>query len=90
MAQHTFDSILDTLAARRQRATYGAVAGVVGTTPRALMTGKPRDPRHSWIVNRSSGQPTGYEPDQMDPELDACAEVLRSPETLRVWLDAAH
>lgn len=89
MMEHTFDSILDSLAGQQQRATYGAVAGVLNSAPRTLMSGRPRDPRHSWIVSRRTGEPTGYAPDQMDPALATRLEVLKSPEALRTWLDAA-
>lgn len=89
MSEHTFDAIVDALAARRQRATYSAVAAVVGSAPRALMVGRPRDARHSWIVNKTTGQPTGYGPDQVDPELNLRPEVLKSPEALRTWLGSA-
>ena len=89
MMEHTFDSILDSLVGQQQRATYGAVAGVLNSAPRTLMSGRPRDPRHSWIVSRRSGEPTGYAPDQMDPALATRPEVLKSPDALRIWLEAA-
>lgn len=89
MMEHTFDSILDSLAGQQQRATYGAVAGVLNSAPRTLMSGRPRDPRHSWIVSRRTGEPTGYAPDQMDPALTTRPEVLKSAEALRTWLGAA-
>ena len=86
MSQHTFDTILDTLARERQRATYSAVAGAIDTAPRSLMSGRPRDARHSWVVSMSSGLPTGYRQDQVDPELTSRAEILRSPAELLAWL----
>lgn len=89
MTEHTFDSILDSLAGQQQRATYGAVAGVLNSAPRALMAGRPRDPRHSWIVSRRTGEPTGYGPDQIDPALTTRPEVLRTPDALLSWLRSA-
>lgn len=86
MPEHTFDSIIDALAARRQRATYTAVAGLVGATARSLMVGRPRDPRHSWVVSMGTGQPTGYKAEQIDPELATRPEVLRTTDALRSWL----
>lgn len=84
--EHTFESVLDLLERFHQRATYGAVAGVVDASPRSLMTGRPRDQRHSWIVSRRNGQPTGYASDEIDPELESRENILGSPDELRVWL----
>lgn len=84
--EHTIDSILDELGTFHQRATYGAVAGVLDLSPRSLMVGRDRDPRSSWIVSRQTGMPTGYTPEQMHPELNARERVLSSPEELRSWL----
>ncbi|MBA3890346.1 MAG: hypothetical protein H0X64_07440 [Gemmatimonadaceae bacterium] len=86
MPDHTVDSILDTLATQRQRATYAAVAGVVNTAPRTLMQGRPRDPHHSWIVSKRTGQPTGYPDDQVAAELTERPEILGSREELLTWL----
>jgi hypothetical protein len=90
MSDHTFESILDALATHRQRATYSAVAGVVDTKPRVLMVGRPRDPRHSWVVSKGTGQPTGYKSDQVAPDLTANPEVIASPDELLAWLSRAQ
>lgn len=90
MTAHSFESIVDALASRQQRATYSAVAGVLETAPRGLMLGRPRDVRHSWIVSKQTGQPTGYAPDQIDPALATRPEVLKSAEALRAWLETAQ
>lgn len=84
--EHTFESVLDVLERFHQRATYGAVAGVVDSSPRSLMTGRPRDLRHSWVVSRQNGQPTGYPSDQIDPALESRERILGSPDELRGWL----
>ena len=83
---HTLDSILDQLNAYHQRATYGAVAGVVDSSPRSLMTGRDRDPHSSWIVSRETGQPTGYAEEKKHSALTERERILSSPEELRVWL----
>lgn len=83
---HTIDSILEQLDAFHQRATYGAVAGALELSPRSLMTGRERDQRSSWIVSRQSGQPTGYAPDQIHPELTSRDRVLNNADELRAWL----
>ena len=90
MSEHSFDSILQALAAQRQRATYSAVAGVINTAPRALMVGRPRDAYHSWIVSKETGQPTGYPADQIAPDLTTNPEVLVSREELLAWLERAN
>ena len=69
VAGYTLDSILDQLNEFHQRATYGAVAGVVNSSPRSLMTGRDRDQRSSWIVSRESGLPSGYAEEQKHPSL---------------------
>jgi len=86
MSQPSLDSILDALARERQRATYSAVAAVVGSAPRSVMSGRPRDPHNSWVVSSQTGQPTGYPPDQVAPELMARPEVLRTRDELLAWL----
>ena len=85
--EHTLDSILDQLDRHHQRATYGAVAALVDTSPRSLMAGRDRDPQSSWIVSRQTGMPTGYEEDQMHEELTSKENILSTPESLRVWLE---
>lgn len=86
MTDTRMDQILDTLDGARQRATYGAVAAVVGRAPRTLMSGRERDQRHSWVVSSKNGQPSGYEADQMHPELMQSERVLETREELEQWL----
>ncbi|MDQ2664848.1 MAG: hypothetical protein M3Z05_02455 [Gemmatimonadota bacterium] len=86
MATEKLDQILDALNARHQRATYGAVAAVIGAAPRTLMSGRDRDQRHSWVVSRKTGQPTGYEPEQVHGALETVPHVIDSREALEQWL----
>lgn len=86
MTQPTLDTILDLLHEHRRRATYGAVAKVVNKSPTFLMAGRLRDPRHSWVVNRRTGMPTGYEPEQIHPEISGNPEVIQTAEELSEWL----
>jgi len=83
---YTVDVILDQLDQFHQRATYGAVAGVVDSSPRSLMLGRDRNPRSSWIVNRNTGQPTGYSEEQKDGSLTERQRIIGSPDELRDWL----
>lgn len=87
MSNITLDQVLDALSRGRQRATYGAVAALLDRAPRTLMKGRERDQRHSWVVNSGNGQPTGYTPDQMDPNLGEHPEVLSTKEDLVRWLE---
>lgn len=84
--QHSLESILDVLNQFHQRATYGAVAGVVNSSPRSLMTGRDRDKRSSWVVSRESGQPSGYSDEQKHEALTEREKILGSPDDLRNWL----
>jgi hypothetical protein len=86
VAGYTLDSILDQLNDFHQRATYGAVAGVVNSSPRSLMTGRDRDQRSSWIVSRESGLPSGYTDEQKHSSLTERDRILASPDELRTWL----
>jgi hypothetical protein len=83
---YTLDEVLDRLDRHRQRATYGAVGEVVRRPPFYLMSGRPRDFRHSGVVRKESGLPTGYGPEHMHPDLRARDEILRSGEELAHWL----
>ena len=88
VASHSIDTIVDQLDRFRQRATYGAVAGVLKLSPRNLMSGRSRSQRDSWIVSRDSGTPTGYEPDQVHPEIKSREQILKSAEELGSWLES--
>ena len=89
MSDFTMDQILDALDRSHQRATYGAVAAVLDRPPRTLMQGRERDQRHSWVVSRKNGEPTGYDPSLMHPALRERPEVIDSKEALADWLTSA-
>ena len=89
MEARPLEEILSALNSHQQRATYSAVAALVGETPRTLMRGKPREPGHSWIVSKSTGRPTGYAEGELHPSLTANEKILMSPEELAAWL-ASH
>lgn len=88
MSDQRLDQILDALHLNHQRASYGAVASAIGAAPRTLMKGRDRDQRHSWVVSRKSGEPTGYASDQMHPELKSSARVIEARDELERWLAA--
>ena len=82
----TLDEIVDQLDQHGQRATYGAVARLLGHSPRSLLKGRDRGRRFSWIVNRETGLPTGYSDDQIDPRLRDSGVVLTDYGELDRWL----
>ena len=83
------DTIVQALNAGRQRATYGAIAGILGSPAQALMSGRERNPLNSWVVNQDSGLPTGYEPMHVHADLLQESTVLSTAAELNDWL-ATH
>jgi hypothetical protein len=86
MTTHDLDAILAALNAHQQRATYSAVAALLGQTPRLLMHGRPRAQDNSWIVSKATGRPTGYADSDVHPHLTANDTVLTTREELAAWL----
>lgn len=68
------EEIVRKLNTHKQRATYGAVAGLLSVPPRSLMDGRPRNRLYSWIVNAKDFRPTDYEEAQIDPD---CLRQIR-------------
>lgn len=85
----TLDEIVAQLDHHGQRATYGAVARLLGHSPRSLLKGRERDRRFSWIVNRETGLPTGYADDLIDPRLRDSGPVIVEYTELERWLSNA-
>lgn len=77
--------VLHVLNAKKQRATYGAVAGLIGVPTLHVhrYLGK-RHPEVSWVVNGQSGKPSGYAEDQMHEDLFSDTTILRSRDDLAV------
>ena len=86
MTTHHLDGILTALDQHHQRATYSAVAALLGQTPRLLMHGKPRAQSNSWIVSKTTGRPTGYTDADVHPQLAANETILKTREELAAWL----
>ena len=79
--------ILDCLNRERIRCTYGAAAAVIGGAARGVSQRlKAKDPRNSWIVNKATGEPTGYLDSQKHPDLHRTAHVITTGEELRELL----
>ena len=94
----SLDGIVHQLDAHKQRATYKAVAKLVGVLPRGLMSGRPKSPKYSWVVAATSGSdsrrgfPTGYSVNQMHPDCyrQTCEgndNIIDSAEALKEWLE---
>jgi hypothetical protein len=83
---HTIDSIAELLNQFKQRATYGAIAQVLNRGPRNLMQGRSRSLRDSWIVSSGDGMPTGYQSDQIHPDIKSRETILRTRDQLEAWL----
>ena len=76
----TVETVLAYLNRERIRATYAAVAAVVGICPAAMGRALgDRRPAASWVVNAVLGMPTGYKSHQIHPELLRTPEIIRSP-----------
>ena len=80
------DDVIDLLDRFHQRATYGAVGGVVNRPPAFLMNDPPRNHRHSWVVNAETLLPTKYVDAEIHPALRERDHVLTSVAALEAWL----
>ena len=79
--------ILDRLNRERIRCTYGAVADVIGGVARGVSQRlETKDPRNSWIVNKETGEPTGYFDSQKHPDLRRSPRIITTGEELRELL----
>jgi len=81
--------ILQFLNDQQVRATYGAVADVLGVIPLSMgaLLG-PRSPEASWIVSAETGLPTGYAQGEMHTELLRKNDVITSGIALTLRLAA--
>ncbi len=83
------DQIIEKLEVHKQPATYGAVGGVVGVHHKVVMSGRPRNHRNSWVINKQTRLPSDYEPDEIHPALSRAVQekrVIETPEDLDDWL----
>jgi hypothetical protein len=77
------EEILKFLNDEQLRATDGAVAEVVGVSPRAIgaVLG-PHRPEASWVVSAKSGLPTDYDQSEWHPALLSRGEIITSGRAL--------
>jgi hypothetical protein len=83
----TLDAVTALLEKYRQRATYAAVSGVVGSTPRTIMSTHPKIPRNSWVVSKKNGLPSGYAASQMHCDLKKHGRIISESKDLLDWLE---
>jgi hypothetical protein len=86
----SIDQVLDLLNKHHQRATYGAVADLVGGHARSILQGRDRDWRHSWVVNQDTGLPTGYPKGKVHPAIAERPEILSTAGELKDWFERAR
>ena len=80
------DEIVERLYKYGQRASYGAVGEMVGRPARSVMSGRPKTPRNSWVVSKTTGEPSGYLPSERDPRLGLSRSTLTTLDGLVRWL----
>ena len=82
------EDILDCLNKKKTRCTYGAVGGLLGVIARSVgrRLGDKR-PKASWVVNKKTGLPTGYRPEEMHPDLEKKEKIITSADELREFLN---
>ena len=81
------EKIVEILNRENVKATYGAVAGVLGRVPQGVMIDREKPQRNSWVVNAETNMPTGYRLDQLHPNLMRLPIVLHTREKLQRFLD---
>ena len=79
----SLEEILAFLNDEQVRATYGAVAEVLGVMPRSMATLLgPRRPEASWVVSAENGLPADYDQAEWHPALLSRGEIITSGRTL--------
>jgi hypothetical protein len=83
-------TVLKFLNSERIRATYGAVAGIVGRHPIGVapLLGR-RRPEASWVVSKKTGDPTGYLSAERHADLKSRRQIISDTDDLlrrlRAW-----
>ncbi len=88
-SEPTLDTIVESLERHSQRATYGAVAGLLGLEPYTLFNGRPFSAKNAWVVAKGTGRPTGYDDSKLPPDFFDNKRVLSTKKELVDWL-ATH
>ena len=73
------ERVLEALQHKKTRCTYGALAEYIGTSPRDVSAFlAPKRPEASWVVNKKSGMPTGYDAYQIHPDAVSNEHIIDS------------
>jgi hypothetical protein len=80
------EMVIGQLAQHHQRATYGAVGGVVGLPAQSVMYRQPKSHQNSFVVSSRYHLPTSYLPQELHPNLQSRSMVIASADDLRAWL----
>ncbi len=80
------ESIATLLDRHHQRATYAAVADLLGVPARSLMSEAPKRRLYSWVVNAQTKKPTRYPASAVHPDLFENATVLTTAIELGNWI----
>ena len=86
----TLQDILNALNREQIRATYGAVAEVLGIPARSVgkRLGAPRA-EASWVVRDTTGLPGDYQPSELHAQLTRRSTIIRTGAKLRKMLGTA-
>ena len=82
----SIDAIVDALDQHHHRATYGAVAELLGRPSRSLMSECPKNRRCPWVVSQKHGMPSGYSSFQRHPSFMENEDILSTRGELVEWL----
>jgi hypothetical protein len=81
--QINVDRILEYLNKVETRCTYGAIAQALDINPRQVSRYlQPKRPEASWVVNGTTGLPTGYLPEEVHARLERTDRIIKSGEVL--------
>ena len=61
---------------------------LLGCRHSQVMLGRPKTALTSWVVSKKKHLPTGYEAPECHLGLTTNSRVIRSPDELRIWLNA--
>jgi hypothetical protein len=86
------DDVLECLERYSQRATYRAVAELLGFPNNGYdqFRGRPYSHRNAWVVSEISQLPTGYDPSAFPPGFFTNSGLIMSGNDLRDWLSTHH
>ena len=86
--QYDIQSIIQYLNNVKIRCTYGAIAGLLNIKLRDVSEhiGERRQ-EVSWVVNLKNGEPTGYQHEDIYPDLYTNRRIISTPEELAIEMN---